>query len=129
MGWYGDNPDDGDPNEESEGEYLERDGDHVQFVDLRREHRHSTGKQAKKRKQRGVARPRPEGTHYYPQTDDEARLLIQKLDHYRWETHKVTGSFSHDPYWLTAEIDGELHTIHLVGRFGTVLGWLSTRRP
>ena len=62
--------------------------------------------------------------HHHPATDQEAKDLIAQLDHYEWETHKVTGRFDRNPYTITATINGQHRTIHLPGRFGGVLRWL-----
>ena len=60
----------------------------------------------------------------HPATDTEARDLILRLNHFEWETHKVSGRFDRNPYALTATIDGQAHRIKLPGRFGGVLKWL-----
>lgn len=75
-------------------------------------------------------RPRFTGTvqmraqDHHPATDSDARALIKKLGTYVWDTHKVRGRFAHNPYHITATIDGVHHTIYLPGRFGTTLLWL-----
>lgn len=59
-----------------------------------------------------------------PANDDEAKALIAELDHYEWDTHKISGRFDRNPYTLTARIDGVKHRIKIAGRFGGVLRWL-----
>jgi hypothetical protein len=137
MGWYGDNPDEGDPDEISEGEYLSQNGDNVIFRDEGRRSRAARrGAREGRKKFKGKPakstaaepqRPDPRGAHYYPETDEEAIAIIESLHEYRWDSHHVTGQFSHDPYWITASIGGALYTIHLKGRRGTVLTWLRDR--
>jgi hypothetical protein len=120
----------------TEADYMASEGvGGVQFLDL--EHDSAWGEPLHRRKKRKVPKPGPStaGAHYYPQNDTEAKELIDRLGWYRWETHKVSGTFSQDPYWLTTEVGepgvSEFVTIHLRGRFGSVLTWLEqkTREP
>ena len=65
--------------------------------------------------------------YHVPATDAEAQNLIKSLDHWVWETHKVSGCFSHTPYTITATINGKKHSISLPGRYGTTLTWLKAK--
>lgn len=59
-----------------------------------------------------------------PDSDAAAKALILSLDHFEWDTHKVSGRFDRNPFHLTATINGLSHRINLLGRFGGVLKWL-----
>lgn len=122
MGLFGDHDWADDPNEVSEGEYLSEIEDRVHFVDSEEYRRPKKPKQSKPKK-------RTPGKHHYPENDSEAIAIIRGLEHPEWETHKVSGTFVHNPYSLTATVNGELHTIHLRGRYGSVLTWLRDYRP
>lgn len=61
---------------------------------------------------------------YYPGSDPEAMEIIKRLDHWEWETKKVSGKFTQNPYRLEAVIDGAVTRIYLPGRFGSVMSWL-----
>lgn len=63
-------------------------------------------------------------TEHFPETDEDVKQVIRGLDHYYWETHKVTGRYTPNPYSLTATIAGVQHTIYIKRRFGTALSWL-----
>jgi hypothetical protein len=68
--------------------------------------------------------PGPTVVNHRPVNDADAKQTILDLNHFEWDTVKVTGRFSRTPYKLEAKIDGRPHVIHLQGRRGTVLTWL-----
>lgn len=79
-----------------------------------------------------AARPRRGGkvrseTTHYPETDSEAKAIIERLNHYEWDTHQVRGRFDRNPYSLSATIDGRKHIIKIKGRFGGVMKWLDRK--
>lgn len=80
-----------------------------------------------RRRPRAARVRRPVAQHHFPATDAEAKALIERLDHFEWETHKVSGRYTAAPYSLSAVVGGRPQVIHLPGRFGTTLTWLKER--
>ena len=80
-----------------------------------------------RRQRREMAEERALSREHFPVDDDDAKCIIRALNHYEWDTHKVSGRFDRNPYTLTATVRGQKHTIHLRGRFGGVLRWLDAQ--
>lgn len=66
----------------------------------------------------------PKPGEYFPASDAEAKELIDAIGTYRWDTHKVRGRFTHNPYGIRTRTERGEYMIYLPGRRGTVLTWL-----